>query len=59
MSSTEEEQDKVLTVHVHIYSTYVSDWKDTFQFVPHLNIDGANEIHTGTTDTAVSREIKP
>lgn len=41
--STEEEQDKMLTVH--IYSTYVPDRKDSFQFVPHLNIEEANEIY--------------
>lgn len=55
--STEEEQDKVLTVH--IYSTYVPDRKDSFQFVPHLNIEEANEIYIGTTDRVVSRAIKP
>lgn len=55
--STEQEQDKVLTVH--IYSTYVPDRKDSFQFVPHLNIEEANEIYIGTTDRVVSREIKP
>lgn len=55
--STEEEQDKVLTVH--IYSTYVPDRKDSFQFVPHLNIEEANEIYIGTTDRVVSREITP
>lgn len=55
--STEEEQDKMLTVH--IYSTYVPDRKDSFQFVPHLNIEEANEIYIGTTDRVVSREIKP
>lgn len=55
--STEEEQDKVLTVH--IYSTYVPDRKDSFQFVPHLNIEEANEIYIGTTDRVVSRAITP
>lgn len=57
--STEEEQDKVLTVRVHIYSTYVPDRKDSFQFVPHLNIEEANEIYIGTTDRVVSRAITP